>query len=893
MIYNVPFSADITQILVDELFKRFRNNPLEMANAHLILPTKRACLSVKNEFMKRAKNGSLLPKLTPIYELDILNADIPPALNQTERLLLLAKLCAAKPNIQTFDQALKMAISLTELLDISYQFDLDLSHLDQLVDIERFASHWQETIQFLDILHTHWPKILKERGQIDPMDRIIRQIHFFTKEIKNNPEKTVFMAGFTNVFPAIDELIQSVANNKNNLVLTETFSAIDEKEKQFKTSLNPQEPIIIEALTKDNWSPQNFASDSLKNIQLIHANTSNDEALTIALLLRKVIETKEKTGILVTTDRNLARQVISQMKRWDVQLDDSAGIPLNHTDIGLYFSLLADLGLNPTGTNYLALLKHPLSADGQSPIHLRQLVQKQEKECRRLQQRWEMPLHTDLSKWISIFQNNVLIPFHEIITQHIEIAEKLATSSDKTASERLWQNDTGKQMFSFLTELLSFSQIIGDIESQTYPAILNLLMQQKSIRPRYGMHPRLDILGPIEARFKHADVCVIGGLNDGTFPPLPETGPWLNRPMRQKLNLPTPEEKTKELAIDFAHNFCSKEVYLTRATKVEGAQTVPSRFIQRLKAVAEINHLALSECKANLSQLVNTPQNYDKPQRPAPCPPVEVRPSYLPVTQIEMWRRNPYGIYARYILNLYPLTPLEDQSNKAEFGQLIHNAIQKFLEDNPHSTDRAKLIQTAEKIFENSHLTDIDKTLLNIKFSAIADFIISQQQADFDIVTETMCEEKIDYTFDVDGKKFTLSGRADRIDVLKDHSLRIIDYKNYHPPKKKEVVTGYAPQLVLEALLLSETQNKPVSTLSYWYLSNKKEDSEVQNVLTDSKEIEKTISTTKDGLFSMIRAFQNKDVPYEVCPIPSQAPHYNDYAHLARMQEWAVNEEEE
>ena len=89
-----------------------------------------------------------------------------------------------------------------------------------------------------------------------------------------------------------------------------------------------------------------------------------------------MIETKGKTGILITTDRNLARQVIAQMKRWDIQLDDSAGTPLNHTDIGVYFSLLADLGLNPTGTNYLALLKHPLSADGESPIHLRQLVQK-------------------------------------------------------------------------------------------------------------------------------------------------------------------------------------------------------------------------------------------------------------------------------------------------------------------------------------------------------------------------------------------------------------------------------------------------------------------------------------------------------------------------------------
>ena len=206
MIYSVPFSADLANILASELLAHYQSNPLELAKVQLILPTKRACLAVKNAFLKQNKT-TLLPQIMPLYELNILHDEIPEAISDTERLLLLARLCFAKSNIQTYDQAIKMAISLTELLNTAYQFELDLSRLSEVVQIEQFAAHWQETVQFLDILYTHWPKILKERHQVDPMDRTVRLIRQFTQDLKKEPDKIVYMAGFLNVFPAINELI--------------------------------------------------------------------------------------------------------------------------------------------------------------------------------------------------------------------------------------------------------------------------------------------------------------------------------------------------------------------------------------------------------------------------------------------------------------------------------------------------------------------------------------------------------------------------------------------------------------------------------------------------------------------------------------------------------------
>lgn len=886
MIYGLSFSEDLVNALASDLLKKHQGNPMEMARTNIILPTKRACLALKQAFTRLTGKGNLLlPKLMPLYELDLPVLDIPQAISNIERTLLLAKLCLAKPNITDYNQALKMAISLSELLDLSYQFDLDLSKMRSLIASEQFAMHWQETIQFLDILYTHWPQILAERQQIDPMDRSIRLIRNLNQQLQSDKTTPIIVAGITANFPALNELFQTLEKRQNTLILKDNFiNNSDDKLPYYTNTHNPQEAAVIEAFSKNCWEDIHLPQNTFENVKIINAATTAEEALTIALILREALEIKDQTAALVTTDRTLARQVISQMQRWNIQLDDSAGTPLNHTEIGIFFQLIADIGTNPSDTNYLALLKHPLAADGLMPSQLRHKVQDTEFNLRKNNATWEMPLNTHFDNWLNLFKNNAMASFESLLRTHIELAESLAKSADKTASERLWQTDTGKELFQLLTDLLEKSQQIGMIEPATYPAILKLLMQQVSIRPKYGMHPRLDILGPIEARFHHPDVCIIGGLNDGVFPPFPEVGPWLNRPMRQQLALPQPEEKITELAMDFAHNFCAKKVYLTRALKIDGAQAVPSRFLEKLKVVAEINHLSIPEYQAHLSALIDTPLTFDEIKRPTPCPPIEVRPKRLSVTQIETWRRNPYAIYAKYILKLFPLG---NTNKNALFGTLIHEVIQEFLSKNPNSTDKSLLIKIAKEKFEKSNLQPMEKILINIKFSAIADFIIEQQKCDISTIKKSLYEEKITYTFDVNDTPFELYGQADRIDSLKDKTIRIIDYKTYTPPSANEVKAGYAPQLVLEALILSHTQKEPVSTLSYWYLSNKKEGSCVCPIINSVSEMQEIIEKTKQGLIQMITAFQSEQTPYEVCPIPSQAPLFNDYAHLARMQEWA------
>lgn len=885
MIYGVSFSENLVDVLAQKLVEQHKSDPMQLARTWVILPTKRACLEFKKAFILLAgQKNLLLPKLMPLYDLDLPVLDLPPEISPLEKTLLLAKLCLHKPNISNYTQAVKMAISLGELLNFSYQFDLDLAHLKEKIVSDRFAAHWEETIQFLDILYTYWPQILAEHKKIDPMARSISLIKALTKQLQEDITTPVVVAGITADFPALQELFKVLEKRNNTLILKENFIKEEGDGTPYFTDFHrPQESAAIEAFSKDSWKNEHLPANTFENVKIINASTSAEESLTIALILREALETPDQTAALVTTDRTLARQVISQMQRWGIQLDDSAGTPLNHTEVGLFFQLIADVGVDPNATHYLALLKHPLTADGLMPVQLRHKVQDTEYYLRKNNYLWDIELNTSFDKWISLFKNNTLTPFDEILRQHIEIAESLAKSADKTATERLWQSDEGKQLFSWLTSLLEQSQQIGCIEPDSYPGLLKLLMQQISVRPKYGMHPRLDILGPIESRFHHPDVCVIGGLNDGVFPPFPDVGPWLNRPMRQQLNLPQPEAKITELAMDFAHNFCASKVYLTRAMKVDGAQAVPSRFIERLKVVAKINGLSIPECQSRLAGLLDTPLSFDNPKRPAPCPPVDVRPKKLSVTQIETWRRNPYAIYAKCILGL---SPLGNINKNAMFGTLIHRVIKDFLTQYPHSTDKECLLNMAKAMFEQSNLLPADLSLLNIKFSAIADFIIEQQKCDLGLVKDVQCEEKISYVWQVNGQPFELCGQADRIDLLNDNSLRVIDYKTYEPATAKEVMAGYVPQLPLEALILNKTRKNRVSTIAHWHLSGKKEASCVCPVLASVEAMNELIQRTEEGLIQMISAFQSEKTPYEVCPIPSESPRFNDYTHLARMQEW-------
>lgn len=934
MIYSVGLSDDFADELTTFVLEQYQTNPFNMANTEIILPTKRACLTVKEAFLRASKSKSLLlPKLTPLYEMDNLDEDLPPKMSKLNRIFLLAKLCQAKPNICSADKAVMVAIGLSELLDEFYQYETDVSKLTTLVQEKQFADHWNETVVFLDIIHTVWPQILSEYGQIDEMDYTVRMIKSFAKKWQNNPPAhSIIMAGFDGAIPAVIELARVIHSLPNGIIflngvnthltqkefnnlppihaqypLKRLLDALKIKPNELTdlSRLAPQAELLMHETLKpadktDTWQfVQGITQKSLAHVKRYDCENTAQEALTVALILRGVLETPEKTAAFVTTDRALARRVCIEMKRWGIELDDSAGMPLSQTPVGTYLSLLSSLALTPQdGNHLLALLKHPLSADTINPTKLRLKIKKAEKTARKNNTKLEYETNTDLSKLYQVFTKNILVPFSTLLKTHIEVAEALATSHDKSGYERLWSNEAGQVAYTFLTNVFEYADLLGDIEPTYYPKILEILMSSLTVRPKYGMHPRLDILGPIEARFHRPDVVILGGLNEGTFPQLPETGPWLNRPMRTSLGLPAPENKIAMAAMDFANCFCAKEVYLTRSLKNEGAPTIPSRFLSRLEAVLTAANITWNLSKTP-ARLLDAPNQTEAIVRPAPKPPLVARPQKLSVTKIELWMRDPYAIYARYILKLYPLNPLETPQKQQIFGNAVHKSLEYFVKDNPLSLDLDILINLGENNLKSAGFNDGDLAFYMPKFQAIASWFINRQIERIDQIKTSFVEQTGECVIeDMMGRPFTLSGTADRIDLMKDGSVEIIDYKTGMPPSIKEVYAGFAPQLPLEGYLLTqggfqEIGKRHVSDLAYWRLASKIQNAKITSVLNKKSEEDNLIEQTYLGLKKLITIFNDENVAYESCPAPKIAPRYNDYEHLSRAKEWLTQEDEE
>lgn len=928
MIYATTLSDDLVQHLLEFILKKAAQNPLEAARIQVILPTRRACLALKESFLKHPLSESILmPKMIPLYELTDLSADIPEAISNIERTLLLARLCLKKPNISTPDKAIKVALGLSGLLDELYEFETDWQNLASLVSEERFAAHWNETLKFLDIIQTVWPNILASRGQINASDRLVRMINAYTKKIEEDPfSPPIIMAGFDGGLPAVKRLITVLSHKENTTLFFDGFDThlSDTEWKKIpqnhylsgfrdlmqsaglstteihtcSTQSTPQEVWIREALKPayqtDEWRQANITQENLKHIHLIETETPGEEALSIAVLLRQVLETPKKTAVLVTPDRSLARRVKMEMLRWGIQLDDSAGCTLSDTDVGVYLSLITDLGIrqaDPIST--LALLKHPLTANGQNPTQLRAEIRHLEKAARTNGTKLEIPWCCDVQSFTSLFAHQALVPFADMLTAHIQLAESLATSHDRTATERLWSKEAGKAAFDFLTELIAYAPALGEIEPAFYPEIMRLFMASVSVRATYGMHPRLDILGPIEARFHHADVCIIGGLNEGVFPSLPETGPWLNRPMRSALGLLPPEQKIAAAAMDFAHSFCSPEVYLTRAQKSDGSPTVPSRFLSRLMAVSEAAGIPFKAEHFPWAKRLDKPTDIQPCKRPAPKPPLTARPKKLSVTKIELWMRNPYAIYARYILDLSPLPTLNEDRTKLIYGIALH-AVLENLVTHQLDVDVSTFVNMVQKELIAKGFTSAQLAFYRPKVERIAEFFIQTEKelAPQIKYSFTECEGSIQFPMS-DGSFFTLTGKADRIDILNNGSYVITDYKTGRVPTPKEVFAGYAPQLPLEAYILSQgglpdIQHKPLYDLVYWKLSGKEKGGEVISLKATQRAkngLEQLIADAGSGLQTLIDCFNHPEIGYEVNP-HGKAPEYNDYVHLARVKEW-------
>jgi ATP-dependent helicase/nuclease subunit B len=673
------------------------------------------------------------------------------------------------------------------------------------------------------------------------------------------------------------------------------------------------------AATTDAWRrlpPQ--LPDAFDGVSRFDCANAEQEAVTISLLLRRQLETPGATAALVTPDRELARRVAAELRRWGIEIDDSAGVPLNRTPPGAFLRLVLDLaasGLAPVPL--LAALKHPLAAGGLDPARFRDRARRLEQsilgprpapgvdglkaalrpEDTRLQ-RFVDRLDACLGRLPELLDAGA-VPLARLVVAHVEAAERLAASATEPGAQRLWAGEAGESAAHFCHELIEAARGFPPLSGSDYPAVFEALAAGVVVRPAFGRHPRLAIWGLVEARLQQADLVVLGGLNEGSWPGAAEHDPWMSRQMRRDFRIAVPERAVGIAAHDFAQAFGAPEVALTRAARQEGVPTVPSRWLLRLDTVLRAAGLETAlrpdETVAFAARQIDEPTSYRPLPPAAPRPPLAARPRRLSVTQIETWLRDPYGIYARHILDLKPLDDLDAGPGRADLGNAIHGALDEFVHHYPRELPaeaEAELLAIGRAHFGGLLSRPGAWAFWWPRFVRIARWLVAMERAHRSRVVESLSECEGSLVVGAPGGPFTLTAKADRIDRLADGGFLLVDYKTGSLPSKKEIEAGYAPQLPLEAAILRDGSFAAIAgtpaALEYWQLRGGVPAGRCCPV--GGGDPARLIDFVLAKVRSLIERFDDPATPYFAEPALQWAPRFSDYRHLARV---AAAEDEE
>ena len=966
-LFTIPAHRPFADDLAAGLLARYPD-PLELARVLLLLPTRRSIRALTEAFVRESEGQALLlPRMVPAGDMDpdevegweagpmLAGLDGPgeahPPIAPEARRVALAKLLAAS---RPAPEALALAGQLAAVLDTREFEGVRPADIEGAVPGGELQAHWATNARVLNMVATAWPDLLAARGLMDPARRRNLQLQALADRWATRPPPfPVLLAGFANAPPAVARLARTVARLPDGrivlpgldlsmaaegwmLVAGDTDTPGQETHPQFgmarllaAADLSPQEAAPWpHASARAGSSPERAAlvarallppalsgvalpppqPAALENLRMIEAASPAEEALVIALALRQVVERPGLTAALVTPDRVLAQRVQVQLKRFGIEIDDSAGVPLAQTQPGsLLVALAKAAGERFAPVALLAALQHPLVKGGDARLdwlnHVRALDLHALRGIRpppglggvaaRLKR--SRKASDELKQWWADEATPLLAPLDRLAPTADALLDQLRAVAEALTGPALWAGDAGRALTRLLDALAEARPDLAAIpvRPEEAAAFLTGLMQGVSVRPRFNRHPQLAIWGPLEARLQSADLLVLSGLNEGTWPSMPTPDPFLAPVIRRALDLPGLARRTGFQAHDFATGLGAHQVLVTRALREGGAPSVASRFWQRLRAAA--GGLPDSgTLTPSAALLLAVARSLDRPApapllgRPEPAPPAADRPKSLSVTEVATLKADPFSFYARRMLGLKPLDRHDAEPTAGERGQVVHDILERWLsEGRPGPARRLELVD--ELLAGLGERPDL-AALWRPRVIRMLDWVVERLEEDGAAGWNPAAWEA---QGTLEWRGVTLKGRADRIDS-NGHALRILDYKTGTLPKIGEVESLYQTQLALLAAIaaggsLGVSGDLPVGRLDYLKLSGGMEPGKEQPALgkkAGPDALEDHLSAAFEDFTRLVEGWLLGDRPFRAKQHMVYGRRFRDFDHLARVAEW-------
>lgn len=674
-----------------------------------------------------------------------------------------------------------------------------------------------------------------------------------------------------------------------------------------------------------------IVASALDGVSLIVADNEAEEALALAAVLRETLEMPGKTAALITPDAGLARRVVAELARWDVVVENSAGRSLGETNAAVFARLALEAAADFAPLRIAALLAHPLTRLGRSREDFRAAARALELLALRApvpprglddldavfiktRGRLDDPhvhralaslgqagidaaqaLLRDLVDALAPLRSRGRAPLASAIAAHRASLAMLAPRDD------LFAAPGGEALEAFFEEWSFASAEAFEVTLSDYSSLCGALLTAARAPREAERHSRLAILGLLEARLLSFDRVVLAGLDETVWPPAASTDAFLNRPMRAALGLSPPERRLGQTAHDFTSALGMNEVVISRASKRGGSPTVPSRFLQRIGALAGDAPMAAAKARGDVylewARALDRPVAATPIRRPEPKPSRELRPKQLSVTRIETLRRDPYAIYAERILELAPLDPIGSEIGPIEIGNAWHAVLEGFARQAPEGEAledaRRRLTFLAEEGFAELNADPAFRVLhwprILTALEVFLGFDAEHRAAASRIGIELVGRLETPLA---NGEMFTLTARADRIEVLRAGGAVLVDYKTGAPPGPNEVKVGFAPQLTLEGAMLSRGAFKdigPMEATAAYYLKLGGADGGKEIALNFGDDSFNDVAEQHfEGMKALVEQFSDRETPYLSRPFAKFVGRGDTYDHLARVKEWSA-----
>lgn len=960
--FGVPPGVDFPKAVMDGLLDRMKAFPPEaMGRVELYVNTRRMARRMRDLF--DAGPAGFLPKIRLITDLasDPSVLHIPPAVPPLRRRLelvqLLSSLLENQPDLAPRSSLFDLADSLVKLME-EMQGEGVSPDAIRTLDISDQSGHWERALAFIGIVQSFFGDTQSAPDSEARQRRIIEELG--NSWLKDPPVNPIIIAGSTGSRGATALLMKHVAALPQGAVilpgfdfampldswadLSDATTAEDHPQFRFRKLLdasglpmdsvlkwssdhpaNPSRNALVSlalrpAPVTDQWlrdGPQlTEVEEACHEITLVEADTPRSEALAIAMRLRQAAEDGQ-TAALITPDRLLTRQVTAALQRWAIVPDDSAGTPLQLTPVGRHLRHVSSLiGQKLTSELLLTLLKHPLTNADERGQHQ---LWTQELELDIRKNGPPFPSRASLFEWaekqgelvdaaklwinwifdaVEPLSSMAEANLSEFLDCHLACANSFSAGPDGVTA--LWQKDAGLEVSKIVETLKQEAHLGGPLSSADYRNLFNAILSGGEVRNSETVHPKILIWGTLEARVQGADLLILAGLNEGVWPERPDPDPWMNRAMRQKAGLLLPERRIGLSAHDFQQAIAAPEVWLTRSAKSDDAETVPSRWVNRLTNLLggleeQGGKQALKDMRKrgqhwlDLASELEKPIEIEKANRPSPRPPVDTRPRQLSVTAIKTLIRDPYEIYARNILDLKPLDPLSQEPDAPLRGTLIHEILEAFVKERSNETPaqaKERLLAKTDTILAESAPWPTTRSIWRAKVERVADWFIEREtkrsETMHPVGFETSGELRIP---ELD---FRLTAKADRIDQDQNGHLHIFDYKTGSPPSVK-VQAAFDKQLLLEVAMaelgaFEEIDCVEVAEATFIGLgANPKEiGAPIQDI---------SPAEALAGLKALLAAYFDPNKGYSSRRAMQKEDDAGKYDHLARYGEWDISDD--